>query len=98
MTAAKLPTIAMCPCESSRIAAHGFDPATGVLALQFKKKGPDGAMIPGNVYHYAGFSADDYKAFTESESLGKHFGQVISARDDEGNFRFPFTKIEPEAA
>jgi len=83
------PKINLCPCESSRISAHGHDAATNTLALQFKGKNG-----PGPVYHYSGFGVDDYAAFTGAESLGRHFGTVISAKNDDGSFRFPYTKIE----
>lgn len=78
--------ITLCECKSSQIHAHGFDPATGTLALQFKKKGG-----PGNVYHYANFSQEKYDAFRNAESLGRHFGQHIKDNADH-----PFTKIEPQ--
>jgi len=91
MNTATKPAIAMCECESSRIASHGHCPVTNTLALRFRTK--HGA---GPLYHYSGFTAADYAAFTGAESLGKHFGQVINAKDDEGNLRFPFTKIEAE--
>lgn len=89
----KRPTITLCPCESSRIAAHGHDPVTNTLALQFK--GKNGL---GPVYHYSGFGPEDYAAFTAAESLGRHFGTVISAKNDDGSLRFPFTKIEAPKA
>lgn len=89
--------IKMTPCSSSRICSHGHDPATNTLALQFKRKNPDGGEpIGGQVYHYAGFTADDYKALTEAESLGKHFGTVINVKNDNGTLKYPFTKIEAE--
>jgi len=79
--------ITLCPCKSSQIHAHGFDPATGTLALQFKsKKGP------GSVYHYQNFTQEKYDAFRNAESLGRHFGQHIKDNTD-----FPYRKIEPEA-
>ena len=90
------PAITLCPCESSRIAAHGFDPATGTLALQFKKKGPDGDMVPGPVYHYASVEPETYAELCAAESIGKFFGARINAKDDDGNLRYPYTKIETE--
>jgi len=78
--------ITLCPCKSSQIHAHGFDPATGTLALQFKsKKGP------GSVYYYQNFSQEKYDAFRNSESLGRYFGQHIKDNTD-----FPYRKIEAE--
>jgi len=78
------------PCTSSRIAMHGHCAETNRLAIQFKAK--NGA--PGPTYHYKGVTADDYAAFTGAESLGRHFGTVISAKNEDGSFRFPYTKIE----
>lgn len=85
--------IELCACESSRIAAHGHDPVTNTLALQFK--GKNGV---GPVYHYDGFTAEDYKAFTGADSLGRHFGTVISAKNDDGSLRFPYQRIEEPKA
>ena len=94
----KRPVIAMTLCESSRIAAHGHDAATNTLALQFKKKGDDGEMVPGAVYHYAGFPAERYEQLKSAESIGRYFGQVVSAKDEDGNLVYPYTRIdEPEA-
>ena len=87
------PKINLCACESSRIAAHGHDPETNTLALRFKNKSGTGP-----VYHYASFTAADYEAFIGAESLGKHFGTVISAKNEDGSFRFPYTKIEEPKA
>lgn len=86
----KLPAITISPCESSRIAGHGHCAETNRLALQFK--GKDGK--PGPVYHYAGFTADDYKALCAAESIGKHFGSNINVRNDDGALKYPFTKID----
>lgn len=85
--------IELCPCESSRITAHGHDPVTNTLALQFKSKNG-----PGPVYHYSGFTADDYKAFTEAESLGRHFGTHINVKNEDGSLKYPFTKLEEPKA
>jgi hypothetical protein len=87
------PQIELCPCESSRIAEHGHDAETNTLALRFKSKKGTGPL-----YHYDNFTAADYEAFIGAESLGKHFGSVISAKNDDGSLRFPFTKIEAPKA
>jgi len=79
--------IALDPVESSQIHAVGFDPATGVLAIQFKNKSG-----PGNVYHYANFSQSQYNDFVAAESIGKYFGQNIK-----GNPDHPHQKIEQAA-
>ncbi|OGT57560.1 MAG: hypothetical protein A3E01_08460 [Gammaproteobacteria bacterium RIFCSPHIGHO2_12_FULL_63_22] len=87
-------TIALCPCDSTRIHAHGFDPATGILALQFKAKG--GA--PGHVYHYSGVTPEVYAELQAAPSLGKFFGERINAKDDAGALKYPFTKMVPDEA
>ena len=89
--------ITLTPCSSSRIHAHGHCPETNRLALQFKKKNPDGGdPIGGAVYHYTGFPADKYAELQAAESIGKFFGQVVNAKDDEGKLIYPFTKFEQE--
>ena len=87
------PEITLVPCESSRIAAHGFDPQTSTLALQFKAK--DG---PGSLYHYAGVPADLYEELKGAESFGKFFGSHINVKDENGALKYPHTKIVRDAA
>jgi hypothetical protein len=89
---AKIPSITLKPCDSSQIHAHGFDPATGTLALQFKRKGPDGERVGGSVYHYTGCTPEFYKEFCGAESLGKFFGERIKPNAD----KFPFEKQADE--
>jgi hypothetical protein len=86
--------ITLCPCKSSRIHAHGFDPATGTLALQFKSKGGE----PGAVYHYANCTQELYDELCAAESIGRFFGSRINVKDDQGALKYPFTRIEPESA
>lgn len=87
------PEIALTPCQSSRIAAHGFDAQTGTLALQFKAKSGE-----GSVYHYAGVPADMYEELRAAESIGKFFGERINVKDENGALKYPHTKIVREAA
>lgn len=89
----KRPVIALEPCVSSRIAAHGYDAATSTLALQFKKK-VDGEMVPGPVYHYAGVAQSVYDQLKASDSIGRFYGKVIAAKDDEGKVVYPYTRID----
>ncbi|MDR9839413.1 KTSC domain-containing protein [Herbaspirillum huttiense] len=79
------PTIAMDAVESSQIAAIGHDAATNTLAIQFPGKGDK----PGSVYHYANFTADDFKAFQEAESKGSFFGKNIKKNTE----KYPYTRI-----
>ena len=66
--------IALTPVESSQIAAIGHRPETNTLAIQFAPR-RDG--MPGSVYHYENFTAEDFDAFKKSDSIGSHFGQHI---------------------
>ena len=61
-------SIPLTPVKSSKLAAIGHDVASQTLAVQFFAKGQ-----PGNVYHYANFTAAEYAAFAGAESVGKHF-------------------------
>ena len=70
--------------KSSQIHAIGHCQTTNTLAIQFK--GKDG---PGSVYHYQGFTAEQFKAFSEAESIGSHFGKHIKLKTKE----HPFKKI-----
>lgn len=84
------PKIDLCPCESSQIHAHGFDPATGTLALQFKRKGENDERVGGAVYHYRGCTQELYDEFCAAESKGKFFGSRIK-----NNAALPYTRLEP---
>jgi hypothetical protein len=70
-TVKKPPVIALSPVKSASMLARGHDPETNTLAIQFKG---------GGLYHYSGFSAEDYEAFKKSESAGKHFSQLIHGK------------------
>ncbi len=63
---------------SSQITEIGHDPATETMAVRFKHG--------GTLYHYAGVSAEKFKAFKESESMGSYLGKHIKGQHD-------FTKI-----
>lgn len=70
------PSIDLHPCESSQIAAFGYDEATQVLAIQFPGRG----VKPGDVYHYTGVPADVYADMLAAESKGKFFSSSIRGR------------------
>jgi hypothetical protein len=60
------------PCESAKIASHGYDAETQTLALTFKAK--DGESL---VYHYDPYTPADYEKFCGAESKGKFFNANI---------------------
>lgn len=81
-----MPIVPLQPVESSQIHAIGHDPETQTLAIRFKTwKGE-----PSSLYHYANVTTEDFAAFRDAESKGKHFGAHIKPYVD----RFPFTRIE----
>jgi hypothetical protein len=77
--------IEMLDVESSQIAKIGHHTETETLAIQFMAK--DGAI--GSVYHYRNFTADDFSAFKNAESVGSYFYKNIKPHSD----KFPYKKI-----
>ncbi len=53
--------------DSSAIAAHGYDPETGVMRVKFRS---------GDIYDHD-VSPETYAAFTGSASLGSFFNKKI---------------------
>lgn len=60
--------------NSSQIAAYAYDPASGVLAVQFHNS--------AFVYQYRGVSADTATEFEKAESKGKAFASLIRNKYD----------------
>lgn len=58
---------------SSQIAAHGYDPATQTLAVQFKS---------GGTYHYSGVPAEVYAGMQQAESAGRFLHQAVKGQYD----------------
>lgn len=80
------PQIEMQPVESSQIHSIGHDAATNTLAIRFKNwKGEVTSL-----YHYQNFHADEFEAFRNAESIGRHFGAFIKPFDQ----KYPFKRIE----
>lgn len=71
-----VPVITYTPCDSSQIAAYGYDDASQTLGLEFPGKGP----VAGPRYHYHGFSPELYAEFLAAESKGKFFGAHIRGK------------------
>jgi hypothetical protein len=82
------PSITLAKVESSQIDSIGHDPATNTLAIRFKSKSG-----PGSLYHYDNFTAGDFEAFSNAESIGSHFGKHIKPYDK----KYPFRKIAEPA-
>ena len=79
------PSINMRPVTSSQIHSIGHCPNTNTLAIRFKAKNGG----PAALYHYKNVQAEDFAAFSESESVGSHFYKNIKPDAE----RFPFTRI-----
>lgn len=86
--ASATPAIALARVESSQIHSIGHDPETNTLAIRFLAK--RGGNEPGSLYHYANFTAEDFKAFSDAESIGSHFGKHIKVYDK----KYPYKKID----
>lgn len=57
-----IPVIAMQPCESSNVKAHGYDAGTQTLAIQFRSSSAS--------YHYKNVPADVYEDLKAAQSVG----------------------------
>lgn len=80
------PEIALTRVDSSQIESIGHDAEHNILAIQFKAK--DESM-PGSIYHYENFTAADFEAFKNAESIGSHFYKYIKHRPD----LYPYVRI-----
>lgn len=78
--------IPLTPVKSSQIAVIGHHPESNTLAVQFAPR-KDGT--PGSVYHYGNFTAQDFAAFQNAESIGSHFGKHIKPHAA----KHPFIKV-----
>lgn len=66
------PKIALAPLEkpSAQIAMRGYDAETQTLALTFTRG-------QGQIYHYPGFTPEQWAAFLVADSAGGYFGKVV---------------------
>lgn len=55
-------------CESSNLAAHGYDPETRTLAVRFKS---------GGVWHYSGVPLEVHEGLCAAASKGGYFATKI---------------------
>ncbi|WP_423179745.1 KTSC domain-containing protein [Stenotrophomonas sp. CASM110] len=74
--------------DSSQIHSIGHDAATNTLAMRFYRGYGDN-KVPAAVYHYANFSAEEFQAFKDADSLGKHFGAYIKPFPE----KYPYHKV-----
>lgn len=86
-----VPTIALQEVTSSQIHSIGHDAESNTLAIRFRDRRSN---QPTSLYHYSNFTADDFKAFSEAESKGSHFGKNIKPYDK----KHPYTKVEAKPA
>lgn len=77
-----VPTIIYTPCESSQIAAHGYDAAAQVLGIEFKNGGAK--------YHYHPVTQAFYDDMLIAKSIGTFFGANIRNK-------IPFARQPDEA-
>ncbi|MCO7469478.1 KTSC domain-containing protein [Stenotrophomonas maltophilia] len=74
--------------DSSQIHSIGHDAATNTLAIRFYRGYGDN-KVPAAVYHYANFSAEEFQAFKDADSIGKHFGAYIKSFPE----KYPYHKV-----
>lgn len=79
-------TIDTLPVESSQIHSLGYDPETQTLAVRFKDR-VTGAEA--DLYHYSSFTAENWDALINAESIGSHFYKFIRPFKE----RFPYVRI-----
>lgn len=63
-------SIVLSPCKSAGIKAHGYDPASRTLAIEFGS----------GVYHYAGVPAEVYDELKSAESVGGFYSRAIRGK------------------
>lgn len=81
-------TIALQTVQSSQIHSIGHDPSTNTLAVRFFR-GYGRDQRPGSLYHYENVTAEEFEAFKNAESMGRHFGRAIKPFAD----KYPYTKV-----
>ena len=84
--------IEMHPVESSQLVAIGHDPETRTLSIRFYSGWGEKKRV-GSLYHYQNFTAEDFAAFRDAESKGKHFGAHIKPFAE----KYPYRKVEDAA-
>ncbi|AMR77638.1 KTSC domain-containing protein [Cupriavidus nantongensis] len=84
------PAIGMQPVDSSKIHSIGHDAETNTLAVRFKNYKGEATSL----YHYSNFTAEDFVALRDAESIGSHFHKQIKPYDK----KYPYVKVEAAPA
>ena len=79
-------TITMQEVDSSQIHSIGHDEPSNTLAVRFKNWKGEATSL----YHYSNFGANEFAAFLDGESKGKHFSAHIKPHDK----RYPYVRVE----
>lgn len=87
-TTTALGRIQLFDVDSSQIHSIGHDADTNTLAVRFTK-GYGDKRGPGSLYHYANFSAEEFQAFKDAESIGKYFTAYIKQFPE----KYPYHKV-----
>lgn len=87
MNAVASPVIHLTPCESSQLAAYGYDADSQTLAIRFK---PTSGAPQGSVYHYFDVAPDVFGAMKKAPSVGTFFGKELR-----GKFKYEKQPEEP---
>ncbi len=65
--------VALTPCESKMLKAHGYDASTQTLAVRFG---------PGGVYHYKDVPQSVYDELRAAKSIGSAFSSLVRGQYD----------------
>jgi len=77
------------PKESSNLQDRAYDPATQTLEVGFKN---------GSDYTYSSVPQSVADELDKAESIGSYFhSRIRNAKDDKGNFLYPFHKVEKDS-
>ena len=78
--------------SSSQIHSIGHDANTQTLAIRFTNCYGD-KRGPGSLYHYSNFSAEEFQALKDAESVSKHFNANIKPFAG----KYPYRKVNEKA-
>lgn len=82
----KIHEIAMLPCESSQVTAHGHCPKTNTLQVHFKT---------GGIYQYRDFGPEKYEELKKAESIGKFLHAHVKGKHSFERMNPPVEEQQP---